>query len=173
MHVRAIAHWFVTSSQLVMHDTQPLLSYLSDLSIQNIVVYHNGGVDPSSRPTGFRFSKPSRSKPSYYTNGEPHYIDSERSHFTHLSAKYHILESGLSQYQPPEDMIPEAEPYIVYSGHRDVPEYQKGLRENPETSAVWYNPFQLDVFMVGNMFRQEILSVRSHISSLLSSCLTD
>lgn len=148
--------------------------YLSDLSIRNIVVDHNGGINPSCRPSGFGLSKSSlHSRPSYvyYTNGEPYSPGSEGSYFTHLSAKYYILESGLSQYQPPEDLIPEAEPYIVYSGHRDVPEYQKGLRENPETTAVWYNPFQLDVFMVGNMFRQEILSVRSQIVSLPPSCL--
>ena len=65
-------------------------------------------------------------------------------------ARYYYIDFGISVYIPPD-----ASSKLVVGGHgRD--------QEAPELSFdVAYDPFKLDIFIIGNMFRKVLYSVGS------------
>ena len=75
-------------------------------------------------------------------------------------ARYHFIDFGTSIHLEPHSWEYEfgAEwPLFAYwARDTDVPEYRDSLRQR---AGVWFKPFELDVFLIGNMFRREILEV--------------
>ena len=72
--------------------------------------------------------------------------------------KYYFVDFGISSYIPEDD-----ERFVVGNFGRD--------REPPELSATDpYDPFKLDIFIIGNMLRQdfyEVMIPRSLVSVIL------
>ncbi|TFK74308.1 kinase-like protein [Pluteus cervinus] len=65
---------------------------------------------------------------------------------TQLPPKYYLIDFGLSRRYDPSDPNPLEEP--VFGGDRTVPEFKTGKEA--------YNPFQTDIYYMGNMIRRLI-----------------
>ncbi|KAJ3474984.1 hypothetical protein NLI96_g12133 [Meripilus lineatus] len=78
-----------------------------------------------------------------------HYTRSERP------PRYYFTDFGISSYFPPD-----CEPLVVGSEGRDfqVPELSK---------TVPYNPFKTDIFIIGNLFKNEFFNKYSNVDFLL------
>ncbi|KAI0088690.1 hypothetical protein BDY19DRAFT_1071719 [Irpex rosettiformis] len=80
------------------------------------------------------------------------------------SAKYYFTDFGASLYMDPDrPSIEFGIQFLYWARDTDVPEYRDAVRES---RGVAFKPFELDVFLVGNMIRRRILERYSNVDFL-------
>ncbi len=78
---------------------------------------------------------------------------------TQRPPKYCLIDFGLSRRYDPSDPNPLEEQ--IYGGDKTVPEF--------DTDKLAFNPFQTDIYYLGNMIRKYIIEVRSAVSGFFQS----
>ena len=98
-------------------------------------------------------------RPLYPNMFHPRNVDMDRKvkrkakHSTRTMhpAKYYLIDFGLSRKYDADDASPLEEP--IFGGDRSVPEFRDETIEA-------FNPFQTDVYYIGNLIREQFLHVR-------------